>query len=98
MVTLHHFEHPLWFEDLGGFEKTENIQFFVQFALKSFNEFGALTKFWCTINEPEVYVAGAYVNGKSFRCSRTSVFRNETSCWKQSQISSHRHRERYFSI
>ena len=28
VVTLHHFTHPLWFEDLGGFEKEENIKYF----------------------------------------------------------------------
>ena len=26
MVTLHHFSHPLWFEEIGSFEKEENIE------------------------------------------------------------------------
>ena len=25
MITLHHFSHPIWFEELGAFEKEENI-------------------------------------------------------------------------
>jgi len=25
MATLHHFVHPMWFEELGAFEKEENI-------------------------------------------------------------------------
>ncbi len=25
LATLHHFVHPQWFEDLGGFEKEANI-------------------------------------------------------------------------
>ena len=25
MVTLHHFTNPLWWEDLGAFEKESNI-------------------------------------------------------------------------
>ena len=29
LVTLHHFVHPQWFEDLGGFEKAENIAHFL---------------------------------------------------------------------
>ncbi len=27
MVTLHHFVHPQWFEELGGFEREENIRY-----------------------------------------------------------------------
>ena len=25
MITLHHFAHPQWFEEMGAFEKEENI-------------------------------------------------------------------------
>ena len=32
MVTLYHFVHPLWFDDLGGFEKLENVPLFVAFS------------------------------------------------------------------
>ena len=27
-VTLHHFTHPLWFENMGGFCKMENLRYF----------------------------------------------------------------------
>jgi len=36
MVTLHHFVHPNWFENLGGFTKEENIPIFVEFARTAF--------------------------------------------------------------
>ena len=29
MCTLHHFTHPPWFEEMGGFTKEENIPIFV---------------------------------------------------------------------
>lgn len=29
MCTLHHFTHPQWFEEMGGFTKEENIPIFV---------------------------------------------------------------------
>lgn len=32
MITLHHFTHPDWFDDLGGFEETRNIEYFSRFA------------------------------------------------------------------
>jgi Glycosyl hydrolase family 1 len=32
LATLHHFVHPQWFEDLGGFEKEENLEHYLAFA------------------------------------------------------------------
>ncbi|MEL0337001.1 MAG: family 1 glycosylhydrolase [bacterium] len=63
VVTLHHFTHPLWFEDLGGFEKEENIKYFLEFSELIFNELSDIVKYWCTINEPAVYVSQGYFNG-----------------------------------
>lgn len=30
-VTLHHGTHPIWFEDLGGFRKEDNLHFFLDY-------------------------------------------------------------------
>ena len=35
-MTLHHFAHPLWFEELGAFEKEENIPVFISFVETAF--------------------------------------------------------------
>ncbi len=32
LVTLHHFSHPQWFEDLGAFEKKENVPIFLNYV------------------------------------------------------------------
>ena len=32
MVTLYHFVHPGWFDDLAQFEQESNISFFVSFS------------------------------------------------------------------
>lgn len=53
-LTLHHFVHPLWFEKLRGFEKEENIKYFVEYAILAFKEYGQRTRFWATFNEPGV--------------------------------------------
>lgn len=71
MVTLHHFVHPMWFESRGGFEKPENIKFFVTFAERVFQELAPYVTWWCTINEPSVlmlqgYLRGVFPPGKSF--------------------------------
>tara|TARA_B100000073_G_scaffold166298_1_gene137670 strand:+ start:3677 stop:5548 length:1872 start_codon:yes stop_codon:yes gene_type:complete len=63
VVTLHHFTHPIWFEELGAFEKKENIDFFIDFSEYVFDHLQDLVPIWCTINEPAVFVAQGYFNG-----------------------------------
>ncbi len=62
MITLHHFTHPLWFEQLGAFEKEENIKHFVEFSKLVFARYSNRVKFWVTLNEPNVFVTSAYFN------------------------------------
>lgn len=71
-ATLHHFTHPGWFEDVGGFEVDDNISIFVEFCKTMISRFGERIKFWTTFNEPTCYMfasylAGAHAPGKSFR-------------------------------
>ena len=40
-VTLHWFVHPLWFQELGAFQREENIPVFVEWARQAFELFGA---------------------------------------------------------
>ena len=63
MITLHHFTNPIWFEKLGAFERQENIQYFVKFSQKVFEEFSDRVIYWCTINEPAVYTVQGYFTG-----------------------------------
>ncbi|MFW6369087.1 MAG: glycoside hydrolase family 1 protein, partial [Myxococcota bacterium] len=63
MVTFLHFTHPIWFDELGAFEKEENIRFFVRFCEKVFTAYSDRVKLWCTINEPEVVSLTGYLLG-----------------------------------
>ncbi|MBA65501.1 MAG: hypothetical protein CMG55_06850 [Candidatus Marinimicrobia bacterium] len=63
VVTLHHFTHPIWFEELGAFEKQENIKYFIKYSEYAFNNLQDLVPIWCTINEPSVFVSQGYFNG-----------------------------------
>lgn len=63
MVTLHHFVHPQWFEELGAFENEVNIHYFVRFCGIVFNEFSSKVHLWCPINEPGPYVLQGYILG-----------------------------------
>ena len=63
VITLHHFSHPVWFEDLGGFYKRSNIEFFQKYCERIFPYFNERVKKWCTINEPEVFsIMGYFMN------------------------------------
>jgi beta-glucosidase len=63
-MTLHHFTHPMWFEQLGGFEKEENLQYFIDFCHMIVKEFGDHVTHWGTFNEPGMYIFNSYVRGK----------------------------------
>lgn len=63
VVTLHHFTHPQWFEQLGAFEQEENIQYFVNFATLMAQELGHKVSLWATFNEPGVYIFQGYCRG-----------------------------------
>ena len=63
VVTLHHFTHPIWFEDLGAFEDADNTKHFIEFSEIVFNYLQDLVPIWCTFNEPSVFVAQGYFNG-----------------------------------
>ncbi len=63
VVTLHHFTHPIWFEELGAFENAENTKHFIEFSKIVFNYLQDLVPIWCTFNEPSVFVAQGYFNG-----------------------------------
>jgi beta-glucosidase len=63
VVTLFHFTLPLWFTEMGGFEKRKNVSYFVRFADKIVREFGTNVRTIITINEPEVYAHESYLLG-----------------------------------
>jgi len=81
MVTIHHFTHPVWFEELGAFEKAENIPLFLRFAEKVFSEYEGKVSRWCTFNEIGPYSVMGYGLGvfppgvKSYR-RMAQVMRN----------------------
>lgn len=63
MVTLYHFVLPKWFADLGGFENSRNIVYFVNYCKLIAKELGDLPDLWATINEPQTYALFAYTKG-----------------------------------
>jgi len=64
LLTLHHFTHPLWFEEMGGFANPENIPVFLKFVAYAVRTFGDLVDEYITINEPNVFALRGYYSGK----------------------------------
>lgn len=64
VVALFHFTLPVWFAELGGFEKRANIDHFVNFSERILSELGPTVKYVITMNEPEVYAVESYYRAK----------------------------------
>ncbi|RWZ79462.1 MAG: glycoside hydrolase family 1 protein [Candidatus Chaera renei] len=64
VVTLMHWTLPVWFAEKGGFARRGNVKYFVRFAKKVFMELGGDIKYFCTLNEPEVYTSKGYYWGE----------------------------------
>ena len=63
MVCLHHFDQPVWLEDMGGFENPAAVDLFVRFARRAVEALGDVCREWLTFNEPNVYSTVGYVLG-----------------------------------
>lgn len=63
MLVLHHFCHPNWFEQKGGWANEENIPFFIHYVQQCLKHFGDFVDSWNTFNEPNVYAYNGYFAG-----------------------------------
>ena len=73
LVTLHHFSHPIWFEERGGWAGPDAAETFVRHARRMVDLFGDLVDEWVTINEPNVFATGGYLFGE-FPPGRTNAW------------------------
>ena len=62
-VTLHHFTHPNWFQEQGGWTSPKAPELLERFAGHMAKELGDAVPFWLTINEPPVLPAASYLAG-----------------------------------
>jgi beta-glucosidase len=54
-VTLHHFTHPLWFEQRGGFGERENLRYFERYLEYLLPKISVYVSGWNVINEFNVW-------------------------------------------
>jgi beta-glucosidase len=60
VMTLFHFTLPVWFAEMGGFEKRSNVKYFTRFSKKIVEELGLRVKRIVTINEMGIYAQKSY--------------------------------------
>lgn len=63
MITLYHWDMPVWINKMGGWKNSAIIDeflFYVEAVVESLSD---RVKYWMTINEPQVFIMSAYVIG-----------------------------------
>lgn len=63
-VTLHHFTHPKWFEERGGFLAPDVVDVFSRYVYRTVEVLRHVCSDWVTINEPNVFCAFGYLLGE----------------------------------
>jgi beta-glucosidase len=63
LVTLHHFNDPIWFADRGGWEIEEAVGYFEKYVRKVVDALREYVTLWCTINEPNIFLTFGYILG-----------------------------------
>jgi beta-glucosidase len=64
MLNLWHFTLPKWVAAKGGWEWPGAPAAFAAFVGRVAERFGSDVDWWCTLNEPNVYAAKAYLTGE----------------------------------
>ena len=59
LVTILHFDMPLYLEEQGGWKNRETIEHYVNYCRTIFEEYKDLVKYWLTINEINIPLAAA---------------------------------------
>lgn len=63
LISLHHFSDPIWFQEMGGWSKSENSDIYIQYVKYVVEKLGDLVCEWVTFNEPNVYIIFGYLLG-----------------------------------
>jgi len=88
-VGLYHYSEPLWFWDLGSFEKEENIKYFVEFSEIVFNSLSKYEPMWLVFNTPSGIMGKRYLKGnRPFRIDKNGknikeALKKNTYCRKK---------------
>ncbi len=63
LITVYHWDLPMWAYDRGGWKNPACIDWFVEYATVLVKAFSDRVSFWFTMNEPQCFVALGYRDG-----------------------------------
>lgn len=58
VITLYHYTEPIWFYNMGSFEKRDNCKYFVNFCAKVYERLHPYVYLWLTFCSPETAAQG----------------------------------------
>lgn len=64
ILNIFHWTLPVWFAQMGGFEKRSNLKYFENFVHKIAKELLDGVHYVITLNEPNVYASFSYLTGE----------------------------------
>ncbi len=72
-LNIWHWTLPVWFAEMGGFEKRRNLKYFERFVQKITDELLDDVQYVITLNEPNNYVSFGYILGEWPPGKKTNV-------------------------
>ena len=63
LVTLYHWDMPVWADALGGWESKAIIGHFLEYAAAVVDALSDRVKYWITFNEPSCFLMNGYMQG-----------------------------------
>ncbi len=64
LVTLFHWDLPLWVHEAGGWENGQTVEWFAQYVHTVVEALSDRARWWITFNEPQMFIGRGYVTGQ----------------------------------
>ena len=63
IVTLYHWDLPMWLHDMGGWKNPKAIEWFERYTETMVKALSDTVQYWLTFNEPSIFVGFGYGTG-----------------------------------
>lgn len=63
IVTLYHWDEPVWVEEEGGWKSESTIGYFEEYTRVVVDALSDRVKYWITFNEPQCFLMNGYMTG-----------------------------------
>ncbi len=65
LVTLYHWDMPLWVHQEGGWKSPKIIDYYFEYVKAVVESLSGDVRYWMTFNEPQIFILAAYMLGAS---------------------------------